>query len=154
MDTDGAILLFLLHKKEKTNDEGYYAMEAIKLLASENRPMLPELMPYVIEACEAWSKEKGTRVKTYSTRMKWQKRVSDVHLLRKSGYKKEAALTEVSIRDDIKIKTLKRRYNSSDYKNAKESADTIYTFNQWDYKRPEDYIDPTNPKNIISKKVQ
>lgn len=115
--------------------------------------MPKELLPWLDKACDAYNERQGQRVKSRLTLRKNEGIVSDVHMLRKHGYKRVDAIAAIAERDNIAASSVERYYKTGNNK-AKEMCDRVYKVMQLlDESNIEDAIalDRFSPRSILSR---
>lgn len=110
------------------NDQcGATAIEAVWFIAKAGFPIPECLLPWLNEACEAWTKADGNKrpIRKRKTANKWRTALHQVWMEYMAGNKQEVAIMEVAERLSIPKGTLGKEYRSKEFtkqRKAKEAS--------------------------------
>lgn len=118
---DGAWILFC------TDPCGATAIEAVWFIAKTGFPIPERLLPWLNEACEAWTKADGNKrpIRKRKTANKWRTALHQVWMEYMAGNKQEVAIMVVAERLSIPKSTLGKEYRSKKFtkqRDAKEAS--------------------------------
>ena len=101
------------------------AINALRAFGEECYP--EELLPWLYQACEALETEKGMRVKKVKTDITRESQVQEVRARVNAGETVDHACQSVADTFKVEMETIKRYYNSSEHREARNEVDNSFT---------------------------